>query len=122
MVPVQEAGYPDINIICEKVAAEGETRFEDRYRLPIGISVNMTSFSAKLLTSSVYNPRNILVFAQMGDGNELEVQSAAAFAAPGEALTYLQLQASFSPELIRLRLVANRTCPKNNTFISTAYL
>jgi hypothetical protein len=44
---VQEAGYPDINIICEKVATEGETRFEDRYRLPIGISVNMTSFSAK---------------------------------------------------------------------------
>ena len=43
----QEAGYPDINIICEKVATEGETRFEDRYRLPIGISVNMTSFSAK---------------------------------------------------------------------------
>ena len=33
----QEAGYPDINIICEKVATEGETRFEDRYRLPIGI-------------------------------------------------------------------------------------
>jgi hypothetical protein len=43
----QEAGYPDINIICEKVATEGETRFEDRYRLPVGISVNMTSFSAK---------------------------------------------------------------------------
>lgn len=61
----QEAGYPDINIICEKVAAEGETRFEDRYRLPIGISVNMTSFSAKLLTSTLYNPRNILVFAQV---------------------------------------------------------
>ena len=61
---MQEAGFPDINIICEKVAAEGETRFEDRYRLPIGISVNMTSFSAKLLTSAIYNPRNIMVFSQ----------------------------------------------------------
>lgn len=47
------------------MAAEGETRFEDRYRLPIGISVNMTSFSAKLLTSTLYNPRNVLVFAQV---------------------------------------------------------
>jgi hypothetical protein len=65
MCLLQEAGYPDINIICEKVAAEGETRFEDRYRLPIGISVNMTSFSAKLLTSTLYNPRNVLVFAQV---------------------------------------------------------
>ncbi|BDA43260.1 probable ion channel POLLUX at N-terminal half [Coccomyxa sp. Obi] len=90
---LMEAGYPDINIICEKVAAEGETRFEDRYRLPIGISVNMTSFSAKLLTSTLYNPRNVLVFAQMGDGNELDVQSAAAFAKPGEVLSYWQLQA-----------------------------
>jgi len=63
---MQEAGFPDINIICEKVAAEGETRFEDRYRLPIGISVNMTSFSAKLLTSAIYNPRNIMVFSQVG--------------------------------------------------------
>jgi hypothetical protein len=66
MVCAQEAGFPDINIICEKVAAEGETRFEDRYRLPIGISVNMTSFSAKLLTSAIYNPRNIMVFSQVG--------------------------------------------------------
>ena len=62
---MQEAGFPDINIICEKVAAEGETRFEDRYRLPVGISVNMTSFSAKLLTSAIYNPRNIMVFSQV---------------------------------------------------------
>lgn len=29
------------------------------------ISVNMTSFSAKLLTSAIYNPRNIMVFSQV---------------------------------------------------------
>lgn len=61
---VQDAGYPDINIIAEKVAAEGQTRFEDRYRLPIGISVNMTSYSGKLLTAALYNPRLIMVYAQ----------------------------------------------------------
>ena len=70
---MQEAGFPDINIICEKVAAEGETRFEDRYRLPIGISVNMTSFSAKLLTSAIYNPRNIMVFSQVHSLDESSV-------------------------------------------------
>ena len=60
----QDAGYPDINIIAEKVAAEGQTRFEDRYRLPLGISVNMTSYSGKLLTAALYNPRLIMVYAQ----------------------------------------------------------
>lgn len=51
---MQEQGYPLLNIICEKVAVEGITRFEDRYRLPVGISVNMTSFSAKLLTQVLH--------------------------------------------------------------------
>lgn len=47
---LQDAGFPEINIICEKVAAEGMTRFEDRYKLPVGISVNMASWSAKMMT------------------------------------------------------------------------
>ena len=50
---LQSSGYPgSFGIICEKVAVEGITRFEDRYRLPVGISVNMTSFAAKLLTQA----------------------------------------------------------------------
>jgi hypothetical protein len=40
----------------------------------------------------VYNPRNVLVFSAMGDGCELAVQPAAAFAHAGEALAYWQLQ------------------------------
>ena len=48
---MQSSGYPgSFGIICEKVAVEGVSRFEDRFRLPVGISVNMTSFAAKLLT------------------------------------------------------------------------
>lgn len=31
------------------MATEGLTRFEDRNRLPLGISVNLNSFSAKML-------------------------------------------------------------------------
>ena len=46
----------------------------------------------RLLTSAVYNPRNLLVFSAMGDGCELVVQSAAAFALEGEPLSYWQLQ------------------------------
>lgn len=46
----QEEGCPDINIICERLTVGGlPTRFEDQTRLPMGVSVNSTSFSAKLL-------------------------------------------------------------------------
>ena len=37
-------------MICEKVAFDGVTRFEDRYRLPLGVTVNMTDYSAQLAT------------------------------------------------------------------------
>lgn len=53
----------------------------------------------RLLTSAVYNPRNVLVFAAMGDGCELAVQSAGAFAHEGEALSYWQLQVVHSLRL-----------------------
>ena len=38
------------NPVCPQVAFDGLTRFEDRSRLPLGISVNMTAYSARLLT------------------------------------------------------------------------
>lgn len=47
---LDEACLPPINIICQKVANQGLTRFEDRRRLPLGISVNFNSMAAKLLT------------------------------------------------------------------------
>ena len=58
------------------MAAEGQTRFEDRYRLPIGISVNMTSYSGKLLTAALYNPRLIMVYAQARPARGFRVQQA----------------------------------------------
>lgn len=49
-VNMQEEGCPDINIICERITVGGlPTRFEDQTRLPMGVSVNSTSYSAKLL-------------------------------------------------------------------------
>ena len=50
VVAVQARGFPEINIICEKVAFEGVTRFEDRWRLPLGISFNMSAFSATIMS------------------------------------------------------------------------
>lgn len=47
---LQAADAPDINIICEKVAFDGVTRFEDRFRLPLGVTVNLTDYSAQLAT------------------------------------------------------------------------
>jgi hypothetical protein len=46
---LEDSRLPAINIICQKVASEGLTRFEDRHRLPFGVSVNLNSFAAKVL-------------------------------------------------------------------------
>ena len=47
---LQEQNRPDINIVCEKIAFQGLTRFENRQALPLGVSTNFTAYSAKLLT------------------------------------------------------------------------
>ena len=53
---LQAADAPDINIICEKVAFDGVTRFEDRFRLPLGVTVNLTDYSAQLATEVRHAP------------------------------------------------------------------
>jgi hypothetical protein len=53
----EERGFPDINIITEKVAFQGITRFEDRGRMPLGSIFNVTSFSARILSQAMYNPK-----------------------------------------------------------------
>jgi len=39
---------PPTHPSTQKVATAGLTRFEDRHRLPLGISCNFTSFAAKV--------------------------------------------------------------------------
>ena len=53
----EERGFPDINIITEKIAFQGITRFEDRGRMPLGSVFNVTSFSARILSQAMYNPK-----------------------------------------------------------------
>ncbi|KAK9850097.1 hypothetical protein WJX84_009691, partial [Apatococcus fuscideae] len=87
------AGHPDINIICEKVAFNGVTRFEDRFRLPLAVSVNFTSHSAKMLLEVAYNPRLLLTYSKIQSEARLLVQDSSAFARPGEVLTWAELHA-----------------------------
>lgn len=47
------------------------TRFEDRCRLPLGISMNFASFAAKLLVLSAVNPANLSAFAAFGSPVDL---------------------------------------------------
>jgi hypothetical protein len=75
---------PDINIICEKLAIAGVTRFEDRFRLPLGISINMTSYAAKLLVLTMYDPeRGIRLVAGFGKIIDLTVIDSSALCAEG---------------------------------------
>lgn len=92
----QESGYPDINLVCEKLAFEGVTRFEDRQRLPMGICVNLTAYAAKLCFQVAYNPMMLGPYASFGTATELMVQDASAFADESEEVSFWQMQASFS--------------------------
>ncbi|KAG2488131.1 hypothetical protein HYH03_013277 [Edaphochlamys debaryana] len=89
---LEDASRPTINIVCQKVASIGLTRFEDRRRPPLGISDNFASFTAKLLTMAAINPATVAAFATFGERTFLQLADAAELAGPGERLSYLQLQ------------------------------
>ena len=73
--------------ICEKLAYGSTTRFEDLTRLPLGISVNFTSFSAKMLAFLAYYPKSYLLYSALGELVEMTVRrlSTLAAAAGGRA-------------------------------------
>lgn len=80
-------GLPEINIICEKLAIAGVTRFEDRFRLPLGISVNLVSYAAKLLVQTAADPEHgMALIRAFGRSVELAIIDAGKFAEKGAAL------------------------------------
>ncbi|GAB4823067.1 hypothetical protein N2152v2_010113 [Parachlorella kessleri] len=101
---LEERGCHQINIVCECMSYTGRTRFEDSTRLPLGVIVNATSFAAKVLTQVAYEPRVMLPYEQLGQGSDLVVQDSSAFAAVGERLSYLQLQACRQENAFNLAL------------------
>ncbi|CAL8470852.1 g10394 [Coccomyxa elongata] len=90
---LEERGFPDINIITEKVAFQGITRFEDRGRMPLGSVFNITSFSARILSQAIYNPKAVMAYSEFGKDTEMMVQDSSSFAHEGEEVSFLQLQA-----------------------------
>lgn len=64
----------DVNIVAEKMAYGGTTRFEDLERLPLGISVNFTSFSAKMLAFLAYYPKLLVPFFALGEEADITVR------------------------------------------------
>ena len=73
------------------------TRFEDRYRLPLGISVNMSAFTATILAEVAYDKRVLLPYSHLGVDHELAVQDVSAFASEGEQISFWQLQVDRLP-------------------------
>ena len=79
---LQAANHPPINLISEKVAFQGVTRFDDRYRLPLGISVNMAAFSATLMAEVSFQPKILLPYLHLGLENEMAIQDVRSPASP----------------------------------------
>ncbi|KAF6266640.1 hypothetical protein COO60DRAFT_7439 [Scenedesmus sp. NREL 46B-D3] len=90
---LEDSSLPPINIICQKVASEGLTRFEDRHRLPLGISVNLNSFSAKTLAQIAVNPLMLYPVTRLGEDAQLTIVDSSAFAGLHEAINFWQLVA-----------------------------
>lgn len=75
---------PDINIVCEKLAIAGATRFEDRFRLPLGTSINLTSYAAKLLVLAMYDSeRGIQLVESFGKTTDMRIVDCAALCSTG---------------------------------------
>ncbi|KAI8477171.1 MAG: hypothetical protein J3K34DRAFT_515852 [Monoraphidium minutum] len=88
-----ERGLPPINIICQKVATAGLTRFEDRHRLPLGISVNFAAFAATMLSIVAHGPANLMAYTRLGECADLTFVDASEYVAQGEEVSYWQVLA-----------------------------
>jgi hypothetical protein len=68
-----ESEGKEVSVIAEKMAYGGVTRFEDLKRLPLGMSVNFTSFSAKMLAFLVYYPKLLVPYFSLGQDADITV-------------------------------------------------
>jgi len=89
---LEKEGLPSINIIAEKMTYEGQTRFEDWTRLPLGCAINASSFAARALTQVAIHPEFLIAYSAIGVSSEVHVQDSSAFCAEGEELSFLELQ------------------------------
>ena len=90
---LEETRSSEINIIAEKLASEGETRFENRSKLPLGASISSSSFSAKSLTLESLYPGLIDIYINLRERFSIYVQDASSFVKQGEEISFATLQA-----------------------------
>eukprot|EP00879_Flechtneria_rotunda_P008001 GHRR01008382.1.p1 GENE.GHRR01008382.1~~GHRR01008382.1.p1 ORF type:complete len:547 (+),score=202.87 GHRR01008382.1:457-2097(+) len=50
----------EVNIISEKIGTEQDTRFEDKSRLPLGVPVNLSSYTACMMSQLAFCPLMVL--------------------------------------------------------------
>lgn len=89
---LEQACCPDINILSEKLTYLGQTRFENRNKLPLGTAVNSASYAAKVLSQIAVQPRSLMAYAQLGVQADIIVQDASDFAEVDEELSFLAMQ------------------------------
>ncbi|GAB4820157.1 hypothetical protein N2152v2_007203 [Parachlorella kessleri] len=89
----KEQRLPDLSIVVQRMTMVGSTKFEDPSRLPLGLPVNPASFVGKVLTQVAFQPLFLRAYAELGVQSDIVVQDSSAFAAPGEELSYFELQA-----------------------------
>jgi hypothetical protein len=87
-------GSETMILISEKLSANETrvTRFEDRTRLPLGSSVNSSSFAAKVLAQEAILPGSMKIYNKVDDVCTLHVVDTSLFAEPGEEVSYADLQ------------------------------
>mmetsp|Transcript_30448 Transcript_30448/g.72452 ORF Transcript_30448/g.72452 Transcript_30448/m.72452 type:complete len:898 (+) Transcript_30448:202-2895(+) len=81
-------GCKNVRIITEKVAFQGNTRFDDPERLPLGFMFNRKDFAARLLSQVACQPKLLAVIAAGAQGTNYEMRDPNIFLAPGETLNY----------------------------------
>lgn len=101
----------EINIIAEKLASEGETRFENRSKLPLGASISSSSFSAKALAG--LHPGLVVTYFDLSSKCGIYVQDASSFVKEGEEISFAALQARCAS--VQLMLMGYYYIPNNRS-------
>lgn len=85
-------GLPPIWIVAERLGAQGEgqTRFEDSSRLPLGMCANLQLEAAQALVGVVGDPR-LGCLVPLLRAESVDVVDGAALAAPDEGLSWWEL-------------------------------
>eukprot|EP00890_Picochlorum_soloecismus_P002958 jgi/Picsp_1/3663/NSC_06500-R1_probable secreted protein len=110
----------EINIIAEKLASEGETRFENRSKLPIGASISSSSFSAKALAVEGLHPGLVITYFDLGSKCGIYVQDASSFVEEGEKISFAVLQARCAS--VQLVLMGYYYVPMNRSTLDPIHL